>query len=115
MTITVIGNRTAEVIVGLNSFAAFLKDHPDLPLGFTDPLRHSVRAGNDDDNRAEVNRIAEILGVTPRDPFGDGATYEARRDFGGGIAYIATAVSRQFRDRWNDHWATFHEAQKVAA
>ncbi len=92
--------RHAEVIQGLKNLAEFLKDHPDLPLeNGQDPYRVSVRHGTDEENRAEVDRIAAILGVTPGH---SGSThYTAARDFGGGVTYSATAITRRYMASYN--------------
>ena len=106
MTLTVIepqaGTRHAEVIAGLANAQAFLAAHPALPLGISNPLHYHSFAAGDEDARAEVDRIAAMLGVQA------GYTdlerrhyYQDVRDFGGGIAYRATANSRESMDRWH--------------
>jgi hypothetical protein len=73
--------------------AAFIAGHPHLPLGGVDPLSRQVTGGTDEENRAEVERIAVILGVNAGPAFGSDDYWQARREFGGGIAYQATAVA----------------------
>jgi hypothetical protein len=88
-----IGIRHADAIRGLENLAAFLETHPDLPLSKTgSPFDYRVYDGTDEENRAEVDWIADILGVTALDVTG-GGVYKAVRHFGGGVAYAATAVS----------------------
>ena len=92
VTTSLPGNREAArrsaVLEGLAAFAAFLAARPDLPLGAADPFLYTAKGGADEQNRAEVDRIAAILGVTAGDsPIG--THYAAARDFGGGVTYSA--------------------------
>jgi hypothetical protein len=92
--------RRAAVLEGLTAFARFLTARPDLPLGDSDPFLCSVKGGTDEQNRAEVDRIAAVLGVTAGDSPAD-THYGASRDFGGGVTYSAwtfTAVARPRRN-----------------
>jgi hypothetical protein len=80
----------AEVTAGLRALADYLEAHPGLPVpqvsicaGLT-----AYPAGTDTDKRAEVDRIAAILGVIT-DDFG---VYQAERRFGGPVAYRVVAV-----------------------
>jgi hypothetical protein len=89
--------KRAQVLQGLAALAACLKVHPELPLnGPSVPHHVYVHDGNDAENRAEVDRIATVLGVTARDAYGDGVKYEAVRDFGGGVTYRCIAMSRKY-------------------
>lgn len=91
----------AEIINGLRMFALFAQNHPDLPLASGgDPLRVSVFEGTDAENRAEIERIAAILGVNPAYPFGTTAHYRAVRAFGG-VIYEATAITRASMDEYH--------------
>lgn len=87
----------AAVHAGLVALAKFIADHPGLPLAsYSDvPFRVPVYGGNDEDNRTEVDRIAAILGVTARWD-ATRVEYSARREFGGGIAYVATAITAEW-------------------
>jgi len=100
------GTRAEAVIAGLANAAAFLETHPGLPFGNTDnPLHVSVYGGTDEENRAEVDRIAVILGVAAgTEP---GTHYAAVRDFGGGVAYKAVAISRAYADAFDRHMDRF--------
>ena len=90
--------RRAAVLEGLAAFAAFLTARPDLPLGAADPFLYTAKGGTDEQNRAEVDRIAAILGVTAGDsPIG--THYAAARDFGGGVAYSAWTFTADARPR----------------
>lgn len=87
------GRDPAVVHAGLIAMASFIAAHPQLPLGGADPLSRQATGGTDEENRAEVERIAAILGVTAGPAFGSPDYWQARREFGGGIAYQATAVA----------------------
>lgn len=97
MTITAITPdtraRADRVARGLIALHAFLECHPDLPLGPVEPLCYPATGGTDQENRAEVDRIARMLGVAAGPAYGHEGYYQARRDFGGGITYQATAVT----------------------
>jgi hypothetical protein len=94
-----IGIRHADAIRGLENLAAFLETHPDLPLSKTgSAFDYRVYDGTDEENRAKVDWIADILGVTALDPTGAGGVYKAVRHFGGGVTYAATAVSSKVMD-----------------
>jgi hypothetical protein len=80
----------AAVTAGLRALAEFLDAHPGLPV-----LQYSISAGltfypvgGQEDKRAEVDRIADVLQVTAED-FG---VYQAERRFGGPVAYRAVVV-----------------------
>ena len=108
--------RHIPVAEGLRNAAIFIERHRDLPLGAgSDPLHVSVQEGSDEDSRAEVDRIAKILGVTAGDRLGGGTHYEARRDFGGGVTYRAVAINSTEMDRWNAHMSRFRQPEGAAA
>jgi hypothetical protein len=90
----------ARVHAGLINLATFLEQHPGLPLGPVEPLCCPVTSGTDEENRAEVDRIARMLGVTAGIAFACPGYYRACRDFGGGITYTATAVSNAEIDEY---------------
>ena len=92
------GTRHADVIAGLRNLSAFLSTHLELPLGDGDPLHYAAR-GTDEETRAEVERIAAVLGTSVRVTI-RGALWTAERDFGGGVRYTATAVSRDASGRY---------------
>ena len=93
MTIIAI-DRTAQVREGLAAFDAFLEQNPGFPLGKGDPFRLCVRAGTYGENRAEVDRIASLLGVKAG-PGWDEGNYVARRNFGGGVVFEAWAIGTE--------------------
>ena len=106
MTVTAIRpadvSRATEVRAGLRALEEFLGQHPGLPLGIGDiPFRVFVQDDGDEENRAEIDRIAGILGVAAYF-VPDSGHYMASRDFGGGIRYEATAISQAEREDWRN-------------
>ena len=86
----------AEFIAGLRRLADFLAANPKVPVP-TYGTEITVHAkGTDDQQRAEVDRIAVLIGS----PASDGAHYETARDFGP-IAYRAVAVPEQHMSDWH--------------
>jgi hypothetical protein len=90
-----------EVVRGLRALADFLEAHPDLPAPWHIPASASI-SGSDDAERAEVDRIAAILGV-PATANERGTHYGAERDFGGGVKYEATAITQAHMDAYSEH------------
>lgn len=112
MTITEIapqaGTGHTAVTGGLRNLAAFLDGHPDLPLSTgPSPLTVFAHGTDDAEARAEVDRIAAILGVTAAFSFGRN-TYKAVRDFGGGVTYEAIAIASAYSGRYDRHMKPFH-------
>ena len=104
MTITAIAppgtERRTAAIQGLSNLSAFLDTHPALPLGAEwsdEPFTVYVFAGTDEENRAEVDRIAGILGVQAAWMNGSGSHYTAVRRFGGGVTYRALAIDSVYK------------------
>jgi len=100
MTLLTIADRDAErrtaVVRGLTNLAAFVAAHPELPLGgpySESPVKVFVHGRTDAENRAEVDRIAGILGVTAGYSHPGCTQYTALRNFGGGIEYMALAIA----------------------
>ncbi|GGV33946.1 hypothetical protein GCM10010182_67210 [Actinomadura cremea] len=84
-----------EYIKGLRDLADFIESHPELPL----PTGSSVGpyvTGTDEEERAEVDRIATILGVTAS---GD-THYIASRSFGP-VTYEAIAIAADHMARYD--------------
>ena len=93
-------DRRTAVIRGLANLAAFLETHPELPLAGEwsgEPFTVYVFAGTDEENRAEIDRIARILGTAPELLHRSGAHYAAVRNFGGGVTYRALAIDSRYR------------------
>jgi hypothetical protein len=83
----------AKVIDGLVELAAYLEAHPDLPVcPFGWDLNIYTHTGDDAASRAEVDRIAAVLGAQVQDDTGRGGHYRAGRSFGL-ISYAAVHVS----------------------
>ncbi|MEU6780401.1 hypothetical protein ABZ912_14460 [Nonomuraea angiospora] len=90
-----------QLIDGLRALADFLDAHPDVPLNSWASVSYSVTATNlntddrdqDDVERAEVDRVAAILGVTPT-LSDNGSHYTALRTFGP-VEYRATAITQE--------------------
>lgn len=98
-----------QVAGALGSFAAFLREHPGLPVDENHATEFHVRAATDEAARAEIDRIAAILGVTAE--HSDRGHHTAARRFGPGVTYQATAIDRKAMDRYNAHMAPYHAAE----
>jgi hypothetical protein len=85
---------------GLRALADYLEAHPDLPVPTMDG--RVIPQGTDVEDRAEVDRIAAILG-TPITVNPAGTHYETGRDFGGGVRYSAVAITSAEMDAWGAH------------
>lgn len=91
--------RLAATIGGLANLAAFLETHPGLPLADEqsgDPFTVYAFAGTDEENRAEVDRVAAVLGTEPGWMPGSRTHYTAARRFGGGVTYRVLAVDSTY-------------------
>jgi hypothetical protein len=91
----------AQSILGLRKLADYLENHPDLPVkeyGFD--LTVYAEADTDAAGRAEIDRIADILGVTPVDNTPVGGHYIAVKTFGR-IAYRAVFIPPRACERYN--------------
>lgn len=101
----------SDVVRGLRALADFLEAHPDLPA----PWHVDAPAGTirDDEaaERAEVDRIGGILGV-PATANAEGTHYEAERDFGGGVNYRATAITKAHMDAYSAHMESWHKGDQ---
>lgn len=95
--------RRAALVQGLIDLAAFLETHPDLPITSVDarPYIH----GTDDEERAEVDRIAAILGQPAKHTNDARTHYEVERDFGGRVHYRATAITAAHMAEYSAHTA----------
>jgi hypothetical protein len=88
-----------RLIAGLRRLVDFLDDHPDLPVNDWAQVSYSITADDTgmsaDDieaaKRAEVDRIAAVLGVTPT-VRANGDHYIAALSFGP-VTYQATAIT----------------------
>ncbi|MCP2341626.1 hypothetical protein [Actinomadura rupiterrae] len=83
---------------GLRNLASLIERRMDLPVPRNVEISYSVIADSDEDARAEVDRIAGILGETPGYPYGD-SHYIVTHDFGP-VTYAAVAITREYMDRY---------------
>lgn len=82
-----------EVTSGLRQLADYLDAHPDLPVAlFGWDLLVGADGDNDAAKKAELDRIAAVLGVQINDKFADTGHYSAVRSFGP-ISYHAYHVT----------------------
>lgn len=91
----------AQTIAGLRQLADHLETHPELPVkeyGFD--LTIYPEADTDAAGRAEVDRIADILDVTPTDNTPMGGHYIASKIFGR-ISYRAVHISSRAQATYN--------------
>ncbi len=90
-----------KVIDGLVELAAYLEAHPDVPVA---PFGWDLNVYTQDQDeaacRAEVDRIAAILGAQVRDDTGRGGHYRADRSFGL-ISYAAVHVTARRAAAYN--------------
>ncbi|WP_019634589.1 hypothetical protein [Actinomadura atramentaria] len=93
----------AAAVRGLRELADFLTAHPDLPPPYaSDFFSPSLPRTTEEDERAEVERIAEVLGIEA--VAGDGEC-SARRFFGP-VKYRAFALTRASMDRYRA-WSSY--------
>jgi hypothetical protein len=95
-----------QIITGLRQLADYLHAHPDLPVSEHgwDLSDYTLRV-SDDQGRADVDRIAAILGVTPADDTRGGGHYTAAKAFGP-ITYRYVHVParrRAIHDAWSSY------------
>lgn len=90
---TEVGHRQA-VIDGLRQLADLLEQNPGLSVNRTHTIAYSASGlfTGDAEARAEVDRVAELLGEAPAITLGD--HYQVQKTFGG-VEYKATAISRR--------------------
>ena len=88
----------AKIIAGLRQLADYLDTHPLVPVCIFgwDLTVYSIRAATEAGRRAEVDRIAALLGVPVTDQTRHGGHYTASRSFGL-ITYNAICVPDQRR------------------
>jgi hypothetical protein len=103
----------AQVIAGLRQLAAYLDQHPDVPVcPFGWDLNVYPRQATEAQNRAEVDRIAAILAVTATDQTSTGGHYTAARTFGR-ITYQATYIPDR-RMAAHDAWMSYRDCVQPA-
>lgn len=89
--------RRAEFTAALRALANFLDANPSLPLPYGTEVSPFLN-GTDEEDRAEVDRIAGILDVQPEQTIT--GHYRVKRRFGAGVAYEATAIPEQEMQDW---------------
>ncbi|MEO3892375.1 hypothetical protein [Nonomuraea sp. B5E05] len=92
-------HRTA-LINGLLDLAAFLETHPDLPVPPNVTVHHFPRQTNDDDQRAEIDQLAALLGTDINHEDASRDHYATSRMFGP-IEYRAVAILATARARYD--------------
>jgi hypothetical protein len=88
----------AQMIVGLRTLADYLEDHPDLPVPDYGGDVSVYPDGSEAEQRAEIDRIAAILGVNPTDNTGRDGHYTAEKTLGR-ITYRAVHIPSRARAR----------------
>ncbi|RFU42754.1 hypothetical protein DZF91_04910 [Actinomadura logoneensis] len=87
-----------KFVLGLRALAAFLEENPGVPI--TRGTRDLMFFTNSDDcefcQRAEIDRIAALLDVTPEDGTAEGGHYTATKCFGP-LAYKAVFIPGKCR------------------
>jgi hypothetical protein len=105
----------AELVRGLFKLAAWVVDHPELPLPWVQATvfpRHAVQYDEDPTDeglRGVVARVAAALGVSAEFTAG-GTHYTADGGFGP-IRVYSTAITAEHMAAYTEHMATFHVAQ----
>lgn len=92
-------NHRRAVISGLREFADDLSLHRDVPVPLIVEIDYHPRGDSDAEKRAEIDRIAKILGVEPEFA-ADGEHYIATRRYGV-VRYRAITVSAEALNRWD--------------
>ncbi|MFC5822290.1 hypothetical protein [Nonomuraea insulae] len=93
-----------EFIAGLRHLAQFLADNPKVPVPTIGENITLFPEGSDDEQRATVDRVADLLGV----PASGGTHYKTVRDFGP-ITYEVLAITEE-RMREVEAAATYYGA-----
>jgi hypothetical protein len=87
----------AAFTAALREMADYLDAHPDLPLPSAAEVAPYLD-GTDEQDRAEVDRIAGILGARPETT--PGGHYRVSRTFGARVTYQAVAIPDQQMQDW---------------
>ncbi|MFC5186417.1 hypothetical protein [Actinomadura harenae] len=84
---------------GLRNLASLIERRMDLPVPMRVEIHYPVIGDTDDAERAEIDRIAAILGETPEYQY-NGHHYTVTHEMGP-VAYVATAITREYMARHN--------------
>jgi hypothetical protein len=90
----------AQLIAGLRALADYLENHPDLPVPEYGSEVTVYPDGSEAEQRAEIDRIACLLGVIPTDNTSRDGHYTAQKTFGR-ITYRAVYIPSRV-------WARHH-------
>jgi hypothetical protein len=88
--------RRQSVIDGLHALADFLTEHPDVPVSPEIAQLSYHTDGTDEEKRAEVDRVAAILGVEA----GGTDHYQASRQFSG-LSYLVVGITEDSMRRYH--------------
>lgn len=98
-----------QICEGLQALAAYLDEHPGVPVtAFGCQITEFTQGGDDAAGIAEVDRIAAILGVPAAYQTAGGGHYQASRMFGPvryRITHI-TAAARAAHDDWSSYYGS---------
>lgn len=92
-------NHRRAVIHGLRELADELDHNRDIPVPLLVEISYHPRGGTDEEKRAEVDRIAKVLGVTA-EFFAGREHYRAVRRFSA-VEYRAVTISAKDLAQWN--------------
>jgi hypothetical protein len=74
--------RRCDLITGLHALANFLEDGPQVPAPYNVDVLVFPTDASDDEGRAEIDRIAGLIGVNVHDGTAEHDHYTASRIFG---------------------------------
>ncbi|MGW2155011.1 hypothetical protein [Nonomuraea sp. NPDC001699] len=94
----------ARLIEGLHALASYLEARPELPVPHASKVAVSVLFGTDEEKKAEIQRIARLIGsdLYLSDP--DQGHYSAATCFGP-VEYSVTAITDAGIARWDAWWS----------
>lgn len=91
-----------DLIAGLRAFAGFLEDKPEIPAPFCADVLVFPPDDLGENGRAEIDRIAALIGATTEDRTAEYGHYTASRRFGP-VEYRAVFIPSRSR--------AYHEAR----
>ncbi|TDD22257.1 hypothetical protein [Nonomuraea diastatica] len=93
-----------RLIDGLRALATYLEDRPELPVPHGANVAVSVLHGTDEEKKAEVERIACLIGSAP-DPTAAGQGHHKVKVTFGPVEYSVTAITEAATARWDAVWS----------